>query len=56
MNTDTKSWAKVASLPERSISLTSAVLGDRLYLGGGVMGAHSLSKSVFSCSLPDLFH
>ena len=50
MNTDTKVWTKVASLPEKCNSLTAAILGDRLYLAGGFPS----SKSVFTCSLPDL--
>ena len=53
MNTDTKVWTKVASLPEKCSLLTATVLGDRLYLTGGVTG-YLLSKSVFTCSLPDL--
>ena len=52
MNTDTKVWTKVASLPEKCRSLTATVLGDRLYLAGGSTGYPS--KSVFTCSLPDL--
>ena len=50
MNTDTKVWTKVASLPEKCSLLTAAILGDRLYLAGGFPS----SKSVFTCSLPDL--
>ena len=50
MNTDTKIWTKVASLPEKCNSLTAAILGNRLYLAGG----YPRSKSVFTCSLPDL--
>ena len=52
MNTDTKVWTKVASLPGKCSSLTATVFGDRLYLAGGVTGYPS--KSVFTCSLPDL--
>ena len=50
MNTDTKVWTKVASLPEECTRLTATVLGDRFYLAGGFPS----SKSVFTCSLPDL--
>ena len=50
MNTDTKVWTKVASLPEKCSSLTATVFGDRLYLAGG----YPRSKSVFTCSLPHL--
>ena len=50
MNTDTKVWTQVTSLPKKCNSLTAAILGDRLYLAGG----YPRSKSVFTCSLPDL--
>ena len=50
MNTDTKAWTEVASLPEKCSSLTATVFGDRLYLAGG----YPRSKSVFTCSLPHL--
>ena len=50
MNTDTKIWTKVASLPEKCCLLIATVLGDRLYLAGGF----PRSKSVFTCSLPHL--
>ena len=53
MNTDTKVWTQVASLPEKCSSLTATVFEDRLYLAGGVTGLPS-SKSVFTCSLPHL--
>ena len=55
MNTDTKVWTKVASLPEECTRLTATVLGGRLYLAGGSTGILiSPLKSVFTCSLPDL--
>ena len=53
MNTDTKVWIKVTSLPERCMELTAAIVGDRLYVAGGVTG-YGASKSVFTCSLPYL--
>ena len=53
MNTDTKVWTKVTSLPGMCNNLlTATVLGDRLYLTGGFTGYRS--KSVFTCSLPHL--
>ena len=52
MNTDTKVWTKVASLPEKCNLLTATVFGDRLYLAGGVTDYRS--KSVSTCSLPNL--
>ena len=53
MNTDTKVWTKVASLPGKCSSLTASVFGDRLYLAGRVT-SYQPSKLVFTCSLPDL--
>ena len=50
MNTDTKVWTKVASLPEKCSLLIATVFGDRLYLAGGFPS----SKSIFTCSLPHL--
>ena len=49
MNTGTKVWTKVTSLPEKCSSLTATVFGDRLYLAGG--STSYPSKSVFTCSL-----
>ena len=56
MNTGTKVWTEVTSLPEGCTRLTATVFGDRLYLAGGVTGfaGYQPSKSVFTCSLPDL--
>ena len=53
MDTDTKVWTKDASLPEKCSLLTATVFGDGLYLAGGFAG-YQPSKSVFTCSLPDL--
>ena len=54
MNTDTKVWTELASLPEKSMSLTATLFDNRLYSADGVSGYHSPSKSVFTCSLPHL--
>ena len=54
MDTDSKVWSKVASLPEKSRELTATFFGDRLYLAGGFTHGFCPSKSVFTCSLPDL--
>ena len=53
MSSDNKFWTKVASLPENCSLLTAAVFEDKLYLAGGVTSLYA-SKSVFTCSLPDL--
>ena len=55
MNTDTKVWTKVVSLPKQCTLLTATVFGDRLYFGGGVTAFFSPSKSLFTCSLPHLW-
>ena len=54
METDSKVWSQVASLPEKSRELTATFFGDRLYLAGGFTHGFCPSKSVFTCSLPDL--
>ena len=54
MDTDTKVWSKVAFLPERSRELTATVFRGRLYLAGGFTHGFCPSKSVFTCSVPDL--
>jgi hypothetical protein len=53
MNSDTKRWTPVAPLPEKCWSLTTAVCGDILYVGGGC-GDNTSVYSVFSCPLPEL--
>ena len=54
MNINTKQWTTVSPLPRRISSLSATVCGDTLYLAGGFTGIFELSKSVFSCSIPDL--
>ena len=51
MDINTKQWTTVGPLPQK---LTSLSCGDSLYLAGGLTG-YSQSKSVFTCSLPDLW-
>ena len=53
MSSDNRFWTKVASLPENCSLLTAAVFEDKLYLAEGVTSLYA-SKSVFTCSLPDL--
>ena len=50
MNIDTKQWTTVSPLPQKQSDLSGIVRGDSLYLAGG----SPPSKSVFTCSLPDL--
>ena len=53
MDINTKQWTTVCPLPQKLWSLSGIVCGDSLYLAGGFSGG-SWSKSVFTCSLPDL--
>ena len=56
MDINTKQWTTVCPLPQKLWSLSGVVCGESLYLAGGYTRArHSLSKSVFTCSLPDLW-
>ena len=50
MNIYTKQWTTVSPLPQKQTELSATVCGDTLYLAGGLLS----SKSVFTCSLPDL--
>ena len=54
MDINTKQWTTVCPLPQKLRSLSIIVCGDSLYLAGGFSGG-SWSKSVFTCSLPDLW-
>ena len=54
MDINTKQWTTVCPLPQKSSSPSGIVCGDSLYLAGGFTGG-SESKSVFTCSLPDLW-
>ena len=53
MNTKTKMWFEVASLPEAASSLVAAHCGDQLYFLGGKNEDGSIS-SVFTCSFQAL--
>ena len=35
MNTNTTQWTSVCPLPQRCLSLSATICGDKLYLGGG---------------------
>ena len=54
MEINTKQWTTVCPLPLKLRLLSGIVCGDSLYLAGGISG-YSRSKSVFTCSLPDLW-
>ena len=53
MNINTKHWTTVCPLPQRVSELSGITCGDTIYLAGGSTG-HA-SKTVFTCSLPDLW-
>ena len=54
MDINTKQWTRVCRLPQKLGLPSVIVCGDSLYLAGGFTGG-SWSKSVFTCSLPDLW-
>ena len=54
MDINTKQWITVCPLPQKLESSSGIVCGDSLYLAGRFSGG-SWSKSVFTCSLPDLW-
>ncbi len=54
LNTSTKRWYAAAPLPVGCSGLTPALVGDTLYLLGGVSGRSSFNKQLFSNSLPAL--
>ena len=54
MDINTKQWITVCPLPQKLESSSGIVCGDSLYLAG-VFSGGSWSKSVFTCSLPDLW-
>ena len=51
MSIRTKQWSSVSRLPQKCSNLSGAVFQDMLYMTGGP----ETSKSVFTCSLPDLW-
>ena len=51
---NTKQWTTVCPLPQKLTSLSGIVCGHSLYLAGGTIEG-SVSKSVFTCYLPDLW-
>ena len=51
MSIRTKQWSAVSRLPQKCSNLSGAVFQDMLYMAGGP----ETSKSVFTCSLPDLW-
>ena len=54
MDINTKQWTTVCPLPQKLRLPSGIVCGDSLYLAGGLIGC-LWSKSVFTCSLPDLW-
>ena len=54
MDINTKQWTTVCLIPWKLQLFSGIVCGDSLYLAGGYIG-YSQSKSVFTCSLPDLW-
>ena len=55
MNSSTKLWTTVSPLPQKLVHFSGIACGDTLYLAGGYSYiGRSMSKCVFTCSLPDL--
>ena len=54
MNIPNKQWSTAIHLPHPFVQISATICGDRLYLGGGYDEGHKPSKSVLTCSLPDL--
>ena len=53
MSINTKQWSTVCPLPQKIARFSGIACGDTLYLAGGYSD-RNISKSVFTCSLPDL--
>ena len=54
MNIPTKQWSTTRNMPYPFSSMSATVCGVQLYLGGGYGEGDKPSKSVLTCSLPDL--
>ena len=54
MNIPTKQWSTARHMPHPFNQISATICGDQLYLGGGYGEGHKPSKSVLTCSLPDL--
>ena len=55
MNTETCQWFTASSLPHPFNRASAIICGDRLYMLGG-FDMNGKTKSVLTCSLPDLLH
>ena len=53
LNTESKVWSQVTSLPEPVRSLTTALCGNQLYFLGGI-GRNGSSCSVFTCPVESM--
>ena len=53
LNTESKVWSQVTSLPEPVRSLTTALCGNLLYFLGGI-GRNGSTRSVFTCSVESI--
>ena len=54
MNIPNKQWSTAIHMPHPFVQISATIFGDQLYLGGGYGEGHKPSKSVLTCSLPDL--
>ena len=53
LNTESKVWSQVTSLPEPVRSLTTAFCGNQLYFLGGI-GRNGSTRSVFTCPVESI--
>ncbi len=54
LNSSTKQWVTAAPLPTARFDLSPALVGDTLYLLGGLSGTNTPSKQMFSTSISAL--
>ena len=54
MNIPNKQWSTTIHMPHPFSIISATICGDQLYLGGGYDEGDKPSKSVLTCSLPDL--
>ena len=54
LDTDTRQWSVASSLPHPFYQATISIRGERLYLLGGEDQTGRETRSVFSCSVPEL--
>ena len=54
LDTDTRQWSIASSLPHPFTNATVSICGERLFMLGGNDLRNDMTRSVLSCSVPDL--